>query len=271
MKKVIWIDDNAISMKQVVFNVFPELWKANIKPEIILFGDDFHDELMYDNKVEKESLEYSIFDTFTTFLWNENLIDDIDESMEKLKLIKHDSYTTQDYENINLDVKIVKDKNYLIKTCQQIIDVWKSTDRITLDQIKELSNPESTKYSLNSLIKELLYENDQSSINNNSVILIDLCLLKGDYKKLIKKETKLPLLSAGLFYNLVKANIKVFLYTTYVSPTDAINNWIENYNSLFGNEGEEKIVIFDRNGIVCYSNNHNEEPVNTKRLTDYLG
>lgn len=260
MKKVIWIDDSEIAMKEVVQNIFPELWDKDIKSEIYIFGDDVDGN--YDETAAINDLNYSVYDTFISYLIEYNLINDPDKSAEKLKLIKKDESDSQ-----NLKSEIVLNKKEILSQHQNEISAWRKEKILSDKEKKEMISCESKDFDLKKIVSEIFGKTDIDDINKDKellCIMIDLCIIKGDYEKLIKDDENIyPLISSGLFYELSKTDKLVFLYSTFVSPNDAIKKWKIIFNSIYGSTEKKQISIFDRYGCTVSQNE--------KTLVDLLG
>ena len=107
-------------------------------------------------------------------------------------------------------------------------------------------------------------ESDDNNHNlNDTVIMLDLVLLEHDYEDLQKhyeiNENVVTVLSMELYKELLDLlsnspiQPSVMLYSTFVIPTDVINNWIKGYSDIGGELSN--LIIYNREGKPANKNN----------------
>lgn len=232
MKKAIWIDDNESAMKSVVSEIFEPLWKKDIKSEIYIFGDEAISRGNYDRAQAIDNLNVVVYDKFITYLIDSNLINDDKAVKEKWKLINSKEEIGEIGES-----DVAKNKKDIFEKHKETIQQWK--DFIPTKGTIELEGAE-----------DIVNDFVDNTSGDETVFLIDLCLIEDDLNKLkspLEKDETLSLLSMEL-YHFLKQNKKydVFLYSSFVVPDFIINNWKNSYQGNYG--ATEYIEIYGRDG-----------------------
>ncbi len=251
-KTIIWIDDDANVMKEVVSYVFPELWEKDVKSYIFLTKE-------YENSVFE--LNRIIYDQFSFYITNKEDITD-EEVEEKEKLV-----TTSD--SLDPIADVVIDKSKIIKEHENAIKEQYYASRKKLETTTDEDNIDNSIVQYETTI-EIIADNfkniqkektdeetdkkEQISKDNNWYG-IDLCLLDEDYD-ILRKGAKIPILSMALYNYFKRSKYKVFLYTTFSLPTNIIKSWQNTYAEFY--DSKEKIAVYNRRGKCAYGDDKDD-------------
>lgn len=243
VKRVIWIDDDESAMKAVIQNIFPQLWDKEISSEIYILGDYAPSELNYEHDENSiNNVNQAIYQTFINYLINSKLINQEDDVRKKLYLLGLENIVN----DFHKEVRVASNKDYLI--CQ------------TAGSIHDIANKTA-----NGIINAMKSD-DEGHNSDETVIMLDLVLLKHDYEALRKHyeshEKVVTVLSMELYKELIDLlsnspiQPSVMLYSTFVIPTDVINNWIKGYSDIGGEPSD--LIIYNREGKPANKDNEKE-------------
>lgn len=267
-KSVIWIDDSPMRMENVVVPVIKPMWSYNIKSKIYILGNlesEFNNYQESECNRQIDSLNKKIKGEFFNYLYDNNITSD-DDFLSKYHLINNSILPDKKPELSDIDSSIVsniaENKNDL--STEKELDKW---FKIKFEKEKDLKEDgESLKHDTRKFrerftkemppIEELI---EGLALDEKSVVLLDMCLVKGDLNKLYdsrkttdNKDVTVPILSMKLFNELKKKNNNVFIYTSYDCPIDTIENWENCYKILYGDSVEK---IYNRMGKSLINNN----------------
>gem|GEM_PF-4573144 len=285
--KVIWIDDDPDAMRGVIPVIFRSLWKAKIKSEIYILGDYAKREKnipddAFNRKIKE--LNDVAFNEFISFLIDNNFMDD-DKATSQYHLINSNK-------NLKPESDIAINKNIeLNENNKDTITDWKNiileksgsngsdNEQTSPEMLKKYRELKDAQIEKNSTVEsENMYNVksifDRINMNDPKCVLIDLCLLEYDYKKLTELVINdsgikyiIPVISMAFYYYLTeikRSAYKVILYTSFISPNDVITNWEKCYNHFF--DPNHKIKIYNRSGLCVLG----EECSNESILSDLI-
>lgn len=241
-----WIDDSERDMKEVVSDVFWDLWKMNIRSEIFIMGDDADIHHNINHKDAIADLNRVTYDKFISFLVGEGYIENEAETRAHWPLINMQDGIIPHSDTASNQMTILEN-NF------DVVNVWKHLNKSDID-ISSIDY--SVEEIVNSILKLISDKNDYSNV----IIMLDLCLIENDYKKLSSNDeslTNVPVFSMALYHELVKKCHldNIVLYSTYVVPTDLVNKWKRIYTSTFDNKA--KIDVYNRKGKL-YDDSQND-------------
>lgn len=259
-KSVVWIDDNVNVMKEVVSYVFPSLWDKEIT-SYIAFTSKPGEALKDLNRI--------IFDQFVSYLISKDIINDDEKVISKVQLVKSSKdKTASDVSDKNIPTAdVAMDISSLFEKYQDNICAFyekseaADKDMNTCD-VMENENENAREISKKEKINHCSFADNFTKeiidkFPNGSWFGIDLCLTDDDVEILGKRRDS-PILSMALYYSLKNKNQKVFLYSTYIVPTDIIDGWKSLYSKYF-NVNINGIDVYNRRGKnVSHSGNARE-------------
>ena len=230
-------------MKDVVSNIFWDLWKMNIRSEIFIMGDDADRHHNIDHNDAIADLNRVTYDKFISFLIGEGYIENEKEIRAHWPLINMQDGIIPHADTASNQM-IILEKNF------DVVNSWKHLNK---------SDISSNEYSVEEIVNSILNLISDKKNYSNVIIMLDLCLIENDYKKLSSNDeslTNVPVFSMALYHELVKkcGLDNIVLYSTYVVPTDLVNRWKSIYVSIFNND---KIDVYNRKGEL-YDDSHND-------------
>lgn len=253
IKRIIWIDDSELLMKNVVSDVFVKLWEGNIKSEIFIMGDYDLKKKKYNRSEAISDLNSVIYDKFISFLIDKDYI-------EKESMVRKKWFLINSDEEISTNSNVATNKEGILEKYNDIITSWKEC-RGNIRKTEIQSDKFSVKKIANGIIDDIREVSDNIE---DILIMLDLCLLFDDYIKLTNQNENMnnqykdcknesggiitPIFSMALYDELVKilSKDKVLLYSTFVFPDDIVKNWIKTYKKYY--VCDHIINIYDRFG-----------------------
>ena len=225
MSKVLWLDDDAGKMESIVEGIIIQLWKRNIKSNVVLWGNGYiDDETSPDNSDSLKSLNELILDCYLDFCY---------EKSSSMYDNPFESY--RDYINVPTDIKksdiqtanIAEKLNF--KKDEDILNFWGS-DNIERKKIQTLENRTKP------LIEEL-----NNLVDDDDILALDMCLLKNEMDRIINGN-KIPLVSMVIYHMMKEKGINCILFTTYYYPERSIANYQAKYKAMYN----EEVDVLDR-------------------------
>ncbi len=238
-KSVVWIDDNASVMKEVVSYVFPKLWEKGITSYI---------RITIEPEKAVEDLNRIIYDQFVSYLISSNYIYDNEKAKEKENLVKVSAENANENgddstANVAKNISAVFDKYET-----QITKFYSGNKALNAVENAPCDEKEKSVFDVKNLCSpfEELVKEITGEFDKDTWFGIDLCLLEDDYN-ILKKNKDTPILSMALYNILAQKYKTVFLYTTYFVPKNIINGWKSIYKKFFNSDCSE-INFYNRRG-----------------------
>lgn len=85
-------------------------------------------------------------------------------------------------------------------------------------------------------------------IDPGKVVALDVCLLQGDYSRIIDKS--LPAISMAIYYWCKKHGMKCYVYSHFSYEDNLVKNWHTIYNKIFDTDRSNAIDIHPENCLV---------------------
>lgn len=240
-KKAICVSNNYSGLKSSTLHVLAKLWDSDIRSDIFIFGDSDLNPCDVHMADELDKLRSKVYDRFISFLIDNDYIEHEEKIKEKWFLV-----SSKEYDGQVIDFDIVKNKQGLLDRHKECIKLWKG--------IQSYDTYSCQKEKYDSLTQKLC-DDLCDGLDDNSVIILDLWFLDGDFAKLIpvmNSNIDMPLLSMGL-YNALKRKDKynVFLYSSLVVYDEFIKRWIRTYTRMYDESRaipKDEVTIYTRYG-----------------------
>ncbi len=266
MKNVVWLDDNCKIMQNVISQVIRKLWSKNIRSDIFILDEKIKMELA--NSIEESTIKeinQLILSEFIKFMIAENWTTD-DKFSEMYPLINKKGFvgsnSESNYPEATSDVVVkisdIIDKKYEIKNffdCWLNYNLHISGEVGSIEKDKPEVDVESQKKEAKQFIKSL------GLTPQEDIILIDMCLFENDYLRLLNYikfseiENALPLFSMLLYKCFSEEKFNVYMYSSYVCPTDLIDKWNQCYKHFY--KAETDVEFYNRRGEGVQDRNQN--------------
>lgn len=238
IKTLIWIDDRADDMEQIVRGAFCELWKEKIFSKTVFLGDFIQEVSEEDCSVYGYTVREILFDLCRDY----GVIDPsrYKEDNSNLKDIYDKCKTLFDSKEFSTCIYDKKDEEF-VKKIHLMIQNWKAV-KSTQDVWDD--NFVQTKNDLKPDDFFKLIENPEKF-----VYALDIVLLKGDESKLnCDINDSAPILSIELYHYITQElKCKCLLYSRYTNRNRLANNWKELY--LKRHKKECDLEILSRDGL----------------------
>lgn len=221
MRKLIWVDDRADEMEQILRGAFYDFWDRYVFNQIVFFGDAFgeitgHDVERFDSKLKA---------VFSQYLKSRRIWTDDESNSDEVK-----DFISQ----VSNSVCVSSIRN---STHADHIDKWKKLDMETWR--------DSSKSMHDIYIPSYLDELIQNDNGDQIVFALDLVLLEGDLEKLdCDQSLARPILSMEIYHYIKKTLRKeCVLYSRYTFRDRFQNNWKHVYSLRYPKESIPEPII----------------------------
>lgn len=208
------IDDNPMSVFQIINTVCCKLWKKmdDLELIIVFYGDNDKQSPGAQNAAVKDinGIEENIKEKFRELCfaidrdeWNQ-----LGTAYEKKK------------KSTAIECRFIP-----LQEVEEDLSKWKVDNEPEKDSVQEIDYSVLHESTLPKTLAEKI------GIQQDDIVALDICLLRNDYERCT---SKLPVLSMALHYYLeTEYKCKCFLYSRMSVTTEAKSNWMDVYKQQF--------------------------------------